>query len=326
MPSFRRDLARCLSPSASPSPSRTDFYSPMLHNAILALACSLYRGPRIVKPFPPINPNAPALQLFPQGPSTFFSESEQSTLDSSELAGLAFYNQARASLESECENPMLSSVRALICFASFQSNLARCNLGVRALPFPCPFSLSLLLSSFLVSLIIAKNLSSLLLTDLITLSTVPLLRVRVFNCLLPSFPRILTFPLRSLPASPFVAQRLSASTSLQTASSSRASSLMRFVSQGTQSSTPFSSRIRFVVLFSLFFPPVLIDTCHSFGRWRSGASLHIETKTTRSRFLRSTPPSTLNLGSFRRFGNTPILPLKTARLLAISSRTATWPA
>jgi hypothetical protein len=55
-------------------------------------------------------------------------------------------------------------------------------------PFPCPFSLSLLLSSFLVSPIIAKNLSSLLLTDLITLSTVPLLRVRVFNCLLPSFP------------------------------------------------------------------------------------------------------------------------------------------
>lgn len=137
MPSFRRDMRICLAAqSSTPAPSRTDFYSPMLHNAILALACNLYRGPRITVPFPQINSNAPVLRLFPYGPSTFLAEAEQGNLDSTELAALAFYNQARASLELECENPMLSAVRGLICASSFQCES-------RLLPFPAQFRFEL---------------------------------------------------------------------------------------------------------------------------------------------------------------------------------------
>ncbi|GAA6020766.1 hypothetical protein JCM10207_002016 [Rhodosporidiobolus poonsookiae] len=125
---FRQDMTTCLGPSSTPAPTRTDFYSPMLHNAVLALACSLYRGPRVIKPFPPVNSAAPALGLFPNGPSCFLAEQAE-TLEPAELAAFAFYNQAKASLERECERPMLSTVRALLFIASFQSNLARCNLG-----------------------------------------------------------------------------------------------------------------------------------------------------------------------------------------------------
>ncbi|BGP20612.1 hypothetical protein JCM10213v2_008775 [Rhodosporidiobolus nylandii] len=130
MKRFREDMKVCLASPGygeAPAPTRTDFYSPMLHNAILALACSLHKGPRVKKPFPPIDKSLPALQLYPLGPSTFFAE--QAELDGPDLAAVAFYNQAKATFESECERPMLSTVRALLFIASFNSNRAQVNLG-----------------------------------------------------------------------------------------------------------------------------------------------------------------------------------------------------
>ncbi|GAA6038689.1 hypothetical protein JCM8097_002347 [Rhodosporidiobolus ruineniae] len=128
MKRFRQDMATCLSsdPLSAPAPTRTDFYSPMLHNAILALSCPFYRGPRIKNPFPSINPSAPVLQTFPFGPSTFFDEATDDPVD---LASRAFYVQARASFDIEVERPMLSTVRALFLVSSFNSNCARANTG-----------------------------------------------------------------------------------------------------------------------------------------------------------------------------------------------------
>ncbi|GAA5871785.1 hypothetical protein JCM1840_003999 [Sporobolomyces johnsonii] len=133
MPRFRQDmqlsLSRPFGPSQPPAPTRTDFYSPMLHNAVLALGCFLHKGDR-VKPFPPVNLAASALKLYPQGTSTFFSpEFDTTKLPTSDLAAIAFYNHASAAMELEAECPMLSTVRALFLIASFNSSFARCNSG-----------------------------------------------------------------------------------------------------------------------------------------------------------------------------------------------------
>lgn len=132
MRKFRRDMHACLALSSSSTgatPTRTDFYSPMLHSAILALGCFLHKGPR-VRPFPPINLNSATLKLYPSGPSTFFKDqADLSRIATADLAAIALYNHAKAMFELECEAPLLSTVRGLLFIASFNSAFARLNLG-----------------------------------------------------------------------------------------------------------------------------------------------------------------------------------------------------
>ncbi|GAA6048761.1 hypothetical protein JCM3770_003948 [Rhodotorula araucariae] len=149
MPAFRRDMRVCLDASGAATPTRTDFYSPMLHNSILALGCFLHKGDR-VKAFPPVNLAAASLRLYPHGPSTFFAEQADPTqLPAADLASVAFYNHARAMVELECERPMLSTVRALLFIASFNSAFARLNLGYLyfGIALRCAASLGVFISS-----------------------------------------------------------------------------------------------------------------------------------------------------------------------------------
>ncbi|GJN94165.1 hypothetical protein Rhopal_007239-T1 [Rhodotorula paludigena] len=132
MRKFRRDMHACLALSSSSTgatPTRTDFYSPMLHSAILALGCFLHKGPRM-RPFPPINLDSATLKLYPSGPSTFFKDqADLSRIATADLAAIALYNHAKAMFELECEAPLLSTVRGLLFIASFNSAIARLNLG-----------------------------------------------------------------------------------------------------------------------------------------------------------------------------------------------------
>ncbi|KAI5478464.1 hypothetical protein MNV49_005105 [Pseudohyphozyma bogoriensis] len=129
MAKFREDMYICLSssPTSPAPPPRTPYYSPMLHNAILALGCCLYRG-RGVEPFPPVNAKSKALQ-----PSPFFHPPplpfDQDGLRATDLASRAFYYTARTFMEAEVEQPMLSAVRGMFLIASFNSAHARPNLG-----------------------------------------------------------------------------------------------------------------------------------------------------------------------------------------------------
>lgn len=102
MYNFRRDLVICLSPDGPP---RTSFYSPLLHNIILAYGCTLWKGEQ-VQPFPPVNRSSSSFVDVP--PLGRVAETD------SELAAAAFYHKARLLVESETERPMLSTVRGML--------------------------------------------------------------------------------------------------------------------------------------------------------------------------------------------------------------------
>ncbi|ORY78476.1 fungal-specific transcription factor domain-domain-containing protein [Leucosporidium creatinivorum] len=90
---FRRDLACCL---ATPSaPQRTSYYSPMLHNAILALAVVYCSDPRVK--------DVDAVNLFASA--------------------------AKAALEAEVERPMLSTLQGLMVLGSVHSGTSRHGAG-----------------------------------------------------------------------------------------------------------------------------------------------------------------------------------------------------
>lgn len=92
--SFRRDLALCLS-SNPLAPPRTSFYSPLLHNAIIALACALSNDPRV----------------------------------SDRLAARACAARAKALLEDEGERPQLSTQQGLLVVGSYHSGNSLQGLG-----------------------------------------------------------------------------------------------------------------------------------------------------------------------------------------------------
>jgi hypothetical protein len=92
---FQRDMHRCLSmPSISP-PLKTAHYSPMLHNALLAVATAFSDDPRIKDP----------------------------------AARRLFVDKARSCLESECEFPKLSAIAALSVLANYYSSENHPTLG-----------------------------------------------------------------------------------------------------------------------------------------------------------------------------------------------------
>ncbi|GJN93253.1 hypothetical protein Rhopal_006300-T1 [Rhodotorula paludigena] len=92
--SFRRDLALCLS-SNPLAPSRTSFYSPLLHNAIIALACALSNDTRV----------------------------------SDRSAARACAARAKALLEDEGERPQLSTQQGLLLVGSYHSGNSLQGLG-----------------------------------------------------------------------------------------------------------------------------------------------------------------------------------------------------
>lgn len=114
---FKRDLQVCLGPSydGKAPPSRTPFYSPLLHNMVLAMGARLWHGERITKPFPPINQSVVA--------------EESSERDLADMAADAFLARAKECFDVECERPMQSLVNGLLLMASFNSGRARPNLG-----------------------------------------------------------------------------------------------------------------------------------------------------------------------------------------------------
>lgn len=114
---FKRDMQLCLGPSINGQapPTRTPFYSPLLHNIVLAMGACMWRGDRISRPFPPINEKAV--------PACTFSR------DEADMAGDAFGAKAKECFDVECERPMQSTVNGLLLLASFNSGRARPNLG-----------------------------------------------------------------------------------------------------------------------------------------------------------------------------------------------------
>jgi Fungal specific transcription factor domain len=92
---FLRDMFRALSvPPSQPAP-RTSHYSPMLHNALLALAMAFSDDPRICD------------------------------LNSRQY----FARKAKSYIEAECQSPNISVVHALSFLASFHSSLGDQTLG-----------------------------------------------------------------------------------------------------------------------------------------------------------------------------------------------------
>ncbi|BGP02993.1 hypothetical protein NBRC10513v2_006720 [Rhodotorula toruloides] len=94
---FRHDLAVCLTidPSRPTPPVRTSAYSPLLHNALLSLACSLSDGERL-----------------------------RDRSDAKELSG-----RAKALVEDEGERPMLSTLQGLLLLGSYHSGNGLQGLG-----------------------------------------------------------------------------------------------------------------------------------------------------------------------------------------------------
>ncbi|KAM0747627.1 hypothetical protein T439DRAFT_383241 [Meredithblackwellia eburnea MCA 4105] len=89
---FRRDMRLC--DGSSPArPSRTSYYSSLLHNAVLSLATAYSDDPRL------------------------------------EGAGVAFADKAKEAMEEEAERPMLSTVQGLMLLGSYYSGRARHGLG-----------------------------------------------------------------------------------------------------------------------------------------------------------------------------------------------------
>lgn len=117
MPAFRRDMDLCLGGGPGESrPVRTAHYSPLLHNAILAIGCCLYRGDRIHSSFPKIR-------------SLYMGEENGTEADPADRAADAFAAKAKECFDVECERPMLSTVNGLLLMASFRSCRAQPNLG-----------------------------------------------------------------------------------------------------------------------------------------------------------------------------------------------------
>lgn len=92
---FRRDMAACLGSSLPSPPTRLSGYSPLLHNAILALACAL--------------------------------SDDRRAKDSSAPKSLA--RQAKAFVEDEGERPTLSTLQGLLLVGSFHSGNRLQGLG-----------------------------------------------------------------------------------------------------------------------------------------------------------------------------------------------------
>lgn len=98
MYSFRADMAICLAPGG---PTRTQNYSPMLHNACLAVGLRLWQGDQ-VQPFPEL---------------VVVKNGALEACDA-ERASAVCYHHARSFVEDEAERPMLSTIRGLLLVAS----------------------------------------------------------------------------------------------------------------------------------------------------------------------------------------------------------------
>ncbi|KAI0260216.1 hypothetical protein BC834DRAFT_973601 [Gloeopeniophorella convolvens] len=92
---FQRDMQRCLSLPGSQPPLKTAHYSPMLHNAMLAVATAFSDDPMIKDP----------------------------------AARRQFADSAKSYLEDECELPKLSAMTALSLLANYHSSENHPTLG-----------------------------------------------------------------------------------------------------------------------------------------------------------------------------------------------------
>ncbi|GAA6023162.1 hypothetical protein JCM10207_005747 [Rhodosporidiobolus poonsookiae] len=92
---FRRDMACCLAKSVPSPPIRLSNYSPLLHCAILAIACSFKDDPRLA--------------------------------DGTSSEKLA--KKAKAAMEDEAERPMLSALRGLLLLGSWHTGAAKIGLA-----------------------------------------------------------------------------------------------------------------------------------------------------------------------------------------------------
>lgn len=99
MYTFRSDMRTCL--STPDGPFRTQNYSPLLHNAILAVGLRLWQGDQ-VQPFP-------ELVVIKDGILQ---------VSDAEMASVICYNHSRSFVETEAERPMLSTIRGLLLIAS----------------------------------------------------------------------------------------------------------------------------------------------------------------------------------------------------------------
>jgi hypothetical protein len=88
-------MHRCLSMTNISPPLKTAHYSPMLHNALLAVATAFSDDPRIKDP----------------------------------AARRLFADKAKSCLESECEFPKLSAITALSILANYYSSENHPTLG-----------------------------------------------------------------------------------------------------------------------------------------------------------------------------------------------------
>jgi len=92
---FQRDMHRCLTMPSSSPPLKTAHYSPMLHNALLAVATAFSDNPAIKDP----------------------------------ATRRLYADKARSCLESECELPKLSAMTALSILANYHSSTNHPTLG-----------------------------------------------------------------------------------------------------------------------------------------------------------------------------------------------------
>lgn len=92
---FQRDMHRCLSLPTSLPPLKTAHYSPMLHNALLAVATAFSDDPAIKDP----------------------------------ITRQKFSDKAKSYLEDECERPKLSAMTALSILANYHSSENHATLG-----------------------------------------------------------------------------------------------------------------------------------------------------------------------------------------------------
>jgi hypothetical protein len=112
MDQFKQGMHRCLTSSPdTPALYRSTHYSPLLHNALLSLACTLWKGGQ-VQPFP-----FPASTQYP------------THLPPAQVASNALYDQAKVLMEGEMTRPIVSTVRAMMLIASINASRSRATLG-----------------------------------------------------------------------------------------------------------------------------------------------------------------------------------------------------
>lgn len=119
MQAFKRDMNLCSNASAIPA-ARTPHYSALLHNMVLAIGVSMWRGDSIQEEF-----HATRLKL------DHLHRGEDSL---AEIAADAFFQRAQQFFEIEAERPMQSTVNGLLLMASFSSGRAKPNLGRKSCP------------------------------------------------------------------------------------------------------------------------------------------------------------------------------------------------